>query len=70
MTQEQNNTARARCCLSDLRFLLSILPENSGRRMEVQALIGQIENLPTDDQINAAWIIVAIIHEKIRKSET
>lgn len=68
MTQEQNNTARARCCLSDLRFLLSILPENSGRRMEVQALIGQLENLPTDDQINAAWRLAAIIHDEIRNA--
>lgn len=68
MTPEDNTRARAACCRADLRFLLSILPDNIGRRMEVQALIRQMQGNPTDEQINAAWRQAAIIHDEIRKA--
>lgn len=67
MTREENTAARAACCRSDLRFLLSILPADSPHREKVWALLYQIHATPTDEQINAAWRQAAIIHDEIRK---
>ncbi len=62
-----NNLERkARCCENDLHFLLSLLPEDSDRRVEVSFLIVQMHKDPTNEQINAAWKIAAIIHEELR----
>ena len=68
MTREENTRARADCCRSDLRFLLSILPADSPHREKVQGLLRQIDDSPTDEQINAAWKRAAIIHDEIRKA--
>lgn len=54
MTPAENTRARAVCCRSDLRFLLSILPEDSPHREKVESRLRQIEGNPTDEQINAA----------------
>lgn len=64
----ENTRARAVCCRSDLRFLLSILPEDSPHREKVESRLRQIEGNPTDEQINAAWQLAAIIHDEIRKA--
>lgn len=63
-----NLERKARCCESDLRFLISVLPDHSSRRNEIVALILEMRNNPTDEQINAAWKIAAIIHEEIRRN--
>ena len=64
-----NLDRKARCCRSDLRFLLSILPPSSLRHDEIRVWIRQIEGSPTDEQLNAAWQIAAIIHDEIRKAK-
>jgi hypothetical protein len=61
-----NLDRKARCCAADLKFLLSLLPEDSDRRVEVSFLIVQMRKDPTNEQINAAWKIAAIIHEELR----
>ena len=61
-----NLDRKARCCRSDLRFLLS-LPADSPLREKVEGRLRQIEGSPTNEQINAAWKMAAIIHEQIRK---
>lgn len=63
-----NTRARAVCCRSDLRFLLSILPEDSPHREKVESRLRQIEGNPTDEQINAAWQLATIIHDQIRNA--
>jgi hypothetical protein len=57
---------KATCCRSDLRFLLSLLAD-SPHREKVQGRLRQIQGRPTEEQINAAWKMAAIIHEQIRK---
>ena len=57
---------KAHCCRSDLRFLLSLLAD-SPHREKVEGRLRQIEGSPTNEQINAAWKMAAIIHEQIRK---
>ena len=64
-----NLDRKARCCRSDLRFLLSILPPSSLRHDEIRVWIRQIEGSQTDEQINAAWKLAAIIHEQIRNEK-
>ena len=64
-----NLDRKARCCRSDLRFLLSILPPSSLRHDEIRVWLRQIEGSPTDEKINAAWQIAAIIHDEIRKAK-
>jgi len=61
-----NLEKKARCCRADLRFLLSLLAD-SPHREKVDGSLRQIEGSPTDEQINAAWQLAAIIHEQIRK---
>jgi len=61
-----NLERKARCYESDLRFLLSLLPEGSQKKWEINALIRTLKE-PTNEKINAAWRIAAIIHEEIRK---
>jgi len=60
---------KAHCCRSDLRFLLSILPPSSLRHDEIRVWLRQIEGSPTDEQLNAAWKLAAIIHEQIRNAK-
>jgi hypothetical protein len=61
-----NLEKKSRCCRSDLRFLLSLLAD-SPHREKVEGRLRQIEGSPTDEQINAAWQLAAIIHDEIRK---
>ena len=61
-----NLDRKARCCRADLRFLLS-LPADSPLREKVEGRLRQIDGNPTDEQINAAWKMAAIIHDQIRK---
>lgn len=63
-----NLEKKARCCRADLRFLLSLLAD-SPHREKVEGRLRQIEGSPTDEQINAAWQIAAIIHDEIRKAK-
>ena len=63
-----NLEKKSRCCRSDLRFLLSLLAD-SPHREKVEGRLRQIEGSPTDEQINAAWQIAAIIHDEIRKAK-
>ena len=61
-----NLEKKSRCCRSDLRFLLSLLAD-SPHREKVEGRLRQIEGSPTNEQLNAAWEMAAIIHEQIRK---
>jgi len=61
-----NLEKKSRCCLADLRFLLSLLAD-SPHLEKVEGRLRQIEGSPTDEQLNAAWKLAAIIHEQIRK---
>lgn len=63
-----NLDRKARCCRADLRFLLSLLAD-SPHREKVEGRLRQIEGSPTDEKINAAWQIAAIIHDEIRKAK-
>lgn len=63
-----NLEKKARCCRADLRFLLSLLAD-SPHREKVEGRLRQIEGSPTDEQINAAWQLAAIIHDEIRKAK-
>ena len=63
-----NLDRKARCCRSDLRFLLSLLAD-SPHREKVKGRLRQIEGSPTEEQINAAWNMAAIIHEQIRNAK-
>lgn len=64
-----NLDRKARCCRSDLRFLLSLLPVGTDAWHEVYELFEIANNYPTDEQINAAWQLAAIIHDEIRKAK-
>lgn len=66
MTTEQNIAARARCCCADLCFLRPFFENGSKEREEVERRIQVLRGNPTDGQINAAWKMVAIIHDQIR----
>lgn len=63
-----NLDRKAHCCRSDLRFLLSMLAD-SPHREKVEGRLRQIEGSLTDEQINAAWKMAAIIHDEIRKAK-
>jgi hypothetical protein len=63
-----NLEKKSRCCRSDLRFLLSLLAD-SPHREKVEGRLRQIEGSPTDEKINAAWKLAAIIHDEIRKAK-
>jgi hypothetical protein len=67
MTTEQNTAARARCCRADLCFLRSFLANGTKEREEIECRIQVLSGNPTDEQINAAWKIAAIIHDEIRR---
>jgi len=63
-----NLEKKARCCRADLRFLLSLLAD-SQHREKVEGRLRQIGGSPTEEQINAAWKLAAIIHEQIRNAK-
>ncbi len=63
-----NLEKKARCCRADLRFLISLLAD-SPHREKVEGRLRQIEGSPTNEQLNAAWKLAAIIHEQIRNAK-
>ena len=63
-----NLEKKARCCRADLRFLISLLAD-SPYREKVEGRLRQIEGSPTNEQLNAAWKLAAIIHEQIRNAK-
>ena len=62
-----NLEKKARCCASDLCFLRPFLAKWTKEREEVERHIQALRGSPTEEQINAAWQLAAIIHEQIRK---
>jgi hypothetical protein len=64
-----NLTAKANACRADLRFLLTIVPDEwLAVKRRVQVAISTLKN-PTEQKITAAWQLAAKIHETIRQHE-
>jgi len=64
-----NLTAKANACRADLRYLLTIVPDEWTKDRDfIQWLIDSLDK-PTEEKINAAWQRAAEYHELIRKHE-
>lgn len=66
LTDEQSRANKARCCIADLRFLLTISKDHAAIRDLVNAHIDQVTQFPTDQNLKTAWRFCAYMHETIR----
>lgn len=67
LTPEQSRANKARCCIADLRFLLTISKGHAAIRGLVNEHITRVTQYPTDQNLKTAWRFCAYVHETIRK---
>ena len=66
LTPEQSRANKARCCIADLRFLLTISRDHAAIRDLVNEHIDRVTQYPTDQNLKNAWRFCAYVHEQIR----
>jgi len=67
LTDAESRANKARCCISDLRFLLTISRDNAAIRDLVNEHIDRVTQYQTDQNLKTAWRFCAHMHETIRK---
>ncbi len=67
LTDAESRANKARCCISDLRFLLTISRDNAAIRDLVNEHIDRVTQYPTDQNLKTAWRFCAYVHDKIRE---
>ncbi len=66
LTDAESRANKARCCIADLRFLLTISRDHAAIRDLINEHIDRINAYPTDQNLKNAWRFCAYIHETIR----
>ena len=67
LTPEQSRANKARCCIADLKFLLTISKDHAAIRGLVNEHIDLVTQYPTEHNFLTAWRFCAYMHETIRK---